>query len=95
MSNRDAYVAKLKAQLDQWNAEIDKLEAKGRELQADTQVSYNEKLENLRTRRDEATAKLKELQTASEGAWEDLKAGTEMAWDSLREAVSSAWSHFK
>jgi hypothetical protein len=37
----------------------------------------------------------KELQSASEGAWEDLKAGTEMAWDSLREAVSSAWLHFK
>lgn len=95
MSNRDAYVEKLKAQLDQWNAEIDKLEAKGRELQADAQVSYNKRLEDLRIRRDAAAAKLKEIQEAGESAWEDLKAGTEMAWDSLREAVSSAWSHFK
>lgn len=95
MSTRDAYVEKLKAQLDQWNADIDKLEAKGRELQADAQVSYNKKLEDLRTRRDEAAGKLEEIQSASEHAWEDLKAGTEMAWDSLSEAVSSAWSQFK
>jgi prefoldin subunit 5 len=28
MSNRDIYVQKLNAQLDEWNAEIDKLEAR-------------------------------------------------------------------
>ena len=35
MSTRDEYVAKMKHQLDEWNAEIDSLEAKVRQAKED------------------------------------------------------------
>lgn len=94
MVDRDAYVKKLQAKLDEWNAEIDKLEAKARSAQADTQRVMNERLADLRSKRDDIAAKLKELRTAGGEAWQDLKAGADLAWQSLREALESAKARF-
>ena len=52
MSTRDAYVEKMKANLDAWNASIDNLEAKARVAEADAQNTYNEQIEALRKQRD-------------------------------------------
>ncbi len=35
MSNRDEYIEKAKARLEQWNADIEKMQAKVDEAQAD------------------------------------------------------------
>jgi uncharacterized coiled-coil DUF342 family protein len=94
MSNRDAYVAKIQAKLDAWNADIDKLEAKARAAQADARITLDQKLNELRSKRDEAAAKLQALRSAADDAWEDLKAGVELAWESLSESLQSAKSHF-
>lgn len=89
MSMKEAYQEKLKAQLDQWNVEIDKLKAR-----AEARIEYYEQTENLRAQQAEADAKLQELRQAGEGAWDDLRAGIESAWDSLGKAVRSAGSRF-
>ena len=95
MESRDAYVKKMQAKLDEWNADIAKLEAKAQGAKADAQAGYNQQIENLKSKREEAAGKLKEMQSAGDDAWEDLKAGIEMAWDSLGSAVTSAFSRFK
>ena len=38
---RDAYVQKLKAKMDEWNAEIDKLAAKADQADAETKIKYH------------------------------------------------------
>ena len=40
METRDQYIEKLKAQLDQWNAEVSKWEAKTRDAQAGMKADY-------------------------------------------------------
>ena len=45
MSERDVYVEKTKAMLDQWNAEIDKTKAKIDEAAADSKIRYQKQLE--------------------------------------------------
>ncbi len=95
MSNRDIYVKKLQAKLDEWNAEIDRLEAKARGTRADVQANLNQRVEEMRSKRAEMARRLEELRHASEGAWEDMKAGLELAWESLAESLKSAWSHFE
>ena len=40
MTDKDAYVQKLHAKLDEWNAEIDKLKAKADKAEADSRVEY-------------------------------------------------------
>ena len=95
MSSRDAYIQKMKAKLDEWNADIAQLEAKADGAEADMKMKYNEKIDALKKQREEAAAKLVELRNASEDAWEDIKVGLESAWDSLGSAMKSALSKFK
>ena len=95
MSMKETYEQKLEAQLDEWSAQIDKLKAKADGAEADIQLEYYKKIEELRTMQESATHKLSELKDSGDDAWEDLKAGIDSAWDSLGNAVKSAASRFK
>ena len=95
MSNRDAYIKKMKAKLDEWNADIAIIEAKAESAGADMKIKYHQKIDELKQQRQEATTKLVELQNSSDEAWGDIKAGLEKAWDSFGNAVNSALSRFK
>ena len=95
MSDRDAYVEKFKARIDQWNADIDKLEAKAKEARADARIEHEKRIREARAKRDAAQGKLDELRNASGEAWEDVKQGAERAWSACREAVEDAAARFK
>jgi predicted nuclease with TOPRIM domain len=92
---RDAYVQKLKAKLDEWNAEIDMLAAKADQAEAEAKIGYDRRLEDLCAKRTELEEKIAELQQSSEGAWEDLKQGLENSWDILKASFSRAKSGFE
>jgi hypothetical protein len=94
MSNRDEYVAKLKAQLDDWNAEVGKWEAKAKGAQADARIEYEKQLEAFRRQRDQATEEIRQVQAAAGDAWLDLAHGADEAWGKAREAFAKARSHF-
>lgn len=94
MSKKEAYEKKLKSQLDEWSADIDKLKAKADSAEGDAQLEYYKQIEELRSMQDDAGKKLDELKEAGDGAWEDLKAGLDSAWDSLSNSVKSAKSRF-
>lgn len=93
--NKDAYVEKLQAKMDEWNAEIKKLDAKARQAEADSKIKYEKELEDLRARRKDLEEKMSRLRKSGEGAWKDLKTGIESAWQSLDTAITSAASRFK
>jgi hypothetical protein len=95
MSTKDEFVRKMHAKLDQWNAEIDALSAKADQTEASARAEFHKQLEVLRSKGDQARGKLGEVESASEGAWQDLKAGVELAWESVSEAVRSATARFK
>jgi len=93
--NRDEYVQKLKAQLDQWNAEVSKWEAKAKESQAHMKEEYEKQLGNVRSKRDEAMYQMKLMQNASLDAWQDMMRGADEAWKNMQEAFNRARSHFE
>jgi hypothetical protein len=95
MSDRDAYVQKLKAQIDIWNAELDKLQAEMNKASADARIRYEEHMVQLRRERDEAMAKMVEMQQASDDAWDDLREGVENAFDAMKSSLEQAWSRFR
>ena len=95
MNNRDLYVEKMKANLDAWNASIDKLEAQAKHAEADMKLKYREQLDELKRHRAVTNAKLAELRAAGDGAWEDMRGGLESAWDAMEKAVKSATSRFR
>jgi chromosome segregation ATPase len=94
MSEKQAYEKKLQAKMDEWSAEIDKLKAKANDAEANAQLEYNRRIEDLRSMQEAARDRLVALREASDDAWEDLKIGMESALDSLGNAVRSARSRF-
>jgi len=95
MSERTQYVEKAKARIDQWNADIEKLQAKANEAKADAKIEYEDQLKELRAQRDEAKAKLEEMAEASDSAWDDMKAGFERVWEKASNAFENAKERFK
>jgi uncharacterized coiled-coil DUF342 family protein len=77
MSAKDEYVAQMKAKIDEWNAEIDELEAKARKSEAKVRQRYMEQVAALKAKRDDASRRIQDIQSASGDAWENLKGGVE------------------
>ena len=40
MINKEAYIQKLHAKIDEWNADIDTLKAKADQVEADAKIEY-------------------------------------------------------
>jgi predicted nucleic acid-binding Zn-ribbon protein len=92
---RDAYIEKARAQLDQLSSRIDLLQARASEAKADARIEYERELDRLRERRDAARSKLEDVRGASGAAWEDVREGFEQAWEALGEAVTQANERFR
>jgi hypothetical protein len=95
MTSRDEYLQNFKTKLDEWNADIDTLEAKTRDAQADMQAQYRKQLEAMREMRDDALKRYTELQGATVDAWDVMAQGTEKAWQAWVDAFADARSKFK
>lgn len=95
MSKRDEYIQKMRAALEELNAEIAILSEKAGKVTADAKIEFREQIEALKEKQAQARQKIEEFQHAGEGAREDMKAGFELAWIALGEALDSARSRFK
>ena len=94
MTTRHEYIEKLKNKLDEWDADIDELEASARKTKADLKFELEDQITSLKAKRDLARLKLSEIKDAGEEAWEDIKAGADEAWGELKDAIQRARSHF-
>lgn len=88
--NRDEYVQKLKAQVDQWNAQM----ATWEKASEDVKNKYLQQLDEARVRRDEAIAEMKRLQGASADAWTQMMKGAETAFKNMQTAFDNARKGF-
>jgi lipid II:glycine glycyltransferase (peptidoglycan interpeptide bridge formation enzyme) len=95
MAKRDEYVNKLKTQLDEWNAQVTKWEAKAKDAQSGARAGYEKQLEAFRHQRDQALEQMRRVQGAAGDAWIDLAHGADDAWAKMREAFEKARSHFQ
>lgn len=95
MSDRDVYVEKMKAKIDEWNADLAKLEARSREASADTRLKYDNQIQELKVQRERAEEQLKEFQRASEESWKQMRDGMESAWDEVNRAFREAADRFR
>jgi formate hydrogenlyase transcriptional activator len=62
---------------------------------SEVKIEYNNTIEVLQHKQDEARTKLHELKSAGDEAWEDVKTGAEKAWAEVKTAFHSAASKFK
>ena len=84
LENRKIYESRLDAQLAQWKAEIDVLKAKARRTEVDAKVQYDQSIDAMQRKHDDASKHLHSLKAASDEAWEDMKASTERVWTEFK-----------
>jgi predicted nuclease with TOPRIM domain len=92
---RDEYVQRIKAKLDEWNSEIDRLEDQARQKEADAQTHIQEQIDKVKAKRQTAEEKLDDVRQAGGDAWQDLKSGLELATEAVGDALRSARSRFQ
>ena len=95
MGKKDEYCATMESEIKKWDAEVDKLNAKGKQMSADVRAGYETQVKALRADRDLAYSKLQELRTANESAWQQMQSGVDAAWTSMRNALDKAAAQFK
>jgi hypothetical protein len=92
MESKDAYKAKIDAQLKEWSIKIADLKGKAELVESNVKVEYLKQVDAMRAKKEETQAKLEELKKAGDDAWETLKAGVEKAASELKDSINSAIS---
>ena len=90
MNTRDAFMEKLRAKLDEWDAEIAQMEARSRQAKADKQIAYNRHIAALKQHHAEAQAQYTSIQQAPDDTWEELKRGAEDLWARIGAAFTNS-----
>ena len=85
----------MEAQLNEWSAQIDLLEAKVKNAGADIRIIRANELHELRAKQRAASEKLKDLEKASGKAWEQVKKTADEIWDDLKTGVADVHAKFK
>lgn len=94
MNEKDLYQQKIKAQLNEWQADIDKMKAKMAGASVGAKLELNQHINMLENKIAEGNSKLEELDKVSEDSWETVKEGFEEAWESISSAFESAYQKF-
>ena len=91
MTKKSIYIEKMKTQLDELNASMNKLDAKTQEVKDDVRDMYTEEMRKLRHQSKLAVTKLDNMKTASEETWEAMV--DEM--EKVRDAFTHSFHYFK
>ena len=91
---KEEFQKKLDARLKNMDAEIAKLNEKGRDLKGEAKTKWDQKLADLEPKRDAARAKLAEVGKSSAEAWKDVQKGAQSAWDEMDKAFRDASQEF-
>jgi hypothetical protein len=88
MGKRDEYVERVKKRLDEWNADIKRLEDAYAKAEAGARLRLNEQIESLRRHREQAQAQVERIENAAEEAWHEIARGAEEAWRIIGDVFS-------
>ena len=91
MSKKNAYIEKMKLQLDELNAKMNKVDAMAKDAKEEARDKYQQEMALLRKQSKIAVAKLDEMKTASEETWEAMTAEMEK----VRDAFIHSFHYFK
>jgi len=94
MNEKDLYQQKLEAQLNEWQADIDKLKAKMAGASVGAKLELNQHINVLESKIGEGNTKLEELSKTTDDSWETLKEGIEEAWESISIVFKDAYKKF-
>jgi hypothetical protein len=95
MEIQKAYKQKMMAQLAEWGAQIDLLEAKAANVGADLEIKRTKELHELREKLLGASQKIQEFENSTGKTWEDVKVTADNIWDDIKVGVAKVHANFK
>jgi len=95
LENKEAYLEKLQAKLEEWTGEIDRLKAKAAGANIDLRNEIETRVGDLEGRRQKVEHRMQQLREFSEKSQEDIMDLLRQAWDDLGYAVQAAKEKFK
>jgi len=95
MDNRDEYVEKMKAQLDQWNRQMAAWDAAARDATAEARIELEKQVGIMKSRADDLVFRMELLKGASADAWQEIARGADDARKTMQDAFEKARDRFK
>lgn len=93
--DRDEFVTRFKAKLDEWNADIDELENRAQDMGTRAREESRELLSDIRGRRDAISRDFRGLGQSIGEAWHDVREGLDEAGKDLGAAIADARKRFR
>jgi chromosome segregation ATPase len=94
MNKKDLYKQKLQAELDEWQADVDKMKAKLGGASVGAKLEINQEINQLEGKLGEGRNKLEELSEATEENWENLKASIDETWEGIANSFKDTFGKF-
>ncbi len=94
MLDREQYVARMKSQLDQWNAQMAAWESAAHAAKAEAKTEWEKQVGILRSRIDDMAFRVEMLKGASGEAWQEVARGADEARKAMQESFDRARSKF-
>jgi predicted nuclease with TOPRIM domain len=91
VQEKESYLAKIEAQINEWSAKIEELKAKADKAGAGAKAEVQSQMEKMWAMLEAARDKLKELEGAGAGKWEKVKESSEKTLDDLKQS----WENVK
>jgi peptidoglycan hydrolase CwlO-like protein len=92
---REKFKTKAKKSIDDIFAKINELESKRDKVREDAKGEYDERISNLKTRREELQKKYESLKKAGDDKWEEAKKTFSSSADSFKEGFSKLSGLFR
>lgn len=94
MTTPEAYRMKIEAKLRELKADMDKLDARMQQAEADARLWFEKERKAFEAKEAKLRHRLGELERASSGALEELKRGVKEAWADLKASYERARDRF-
>jgi hypothetical protein len=93
--NRESYLQIKTKQLQQWERVVDKLISRADNAKDRSQTELRHHILKIQVSKARTEAKLRKLQKANNGKWNDIKADFEISWGQLRQSFLKASTRSK
>lgn len=87
MEKREVYLEKAHAQIKEWDAKLDLLNAKAEKASADMKIELLEQIETVKQQKTMIKEQLNEIKEAGEDVWEEIKDKLDSAQGELHELI--------
>ncbi len=88
MNDKELYVQKIQAELNEWKAQIELFRTKAVSATADAKISINQNIKAFEEKIEEGKAKLEELSKSTESTFESMKKTFETKWEIIKTAIT-------